>query len=94
MEKIKDRYQSVIDSSECLYNKAQVDVALDEMAERITTVIAKDNPVILQYSTFYRTNATLFKGNAQGRKPSDRPIYPSPTTVKKHSHQPPERHMS
>jgi len=47
MEKIKDRYQDVIDNAECLYDAKQVNAAMDHMAVQITKELSKENPIIL-----------------------------------------------
>lgn len=51
MEKIKNRYQEILENAECLYNTAQVLQAIDQMAASITAKLSTTNPIILSVMT-------------------------------------------
>ena len=59
MEKIKNRYQEILDSAECLHNSAQVLQAIDQIAANMTTKLAATNPIILSVMT----GAMIFAGH-------------------------------
>ena len=59
MEKIINNYQSILESSECLYNHSQVLQAIDQIAAKMTDVLADTNPVILSVMT----GAMIFTGH-------------------------------
>ncbi len=47
MEPMKDRYQSIFDSAECLHSAEAVQKALDRMAEDITKKLKDKNPLLI-----------------------------------------------
>ncbi len=47
MEPMKDRYQSIFDSAECLHSAEAVQSALDRMAEDITKKLKDKNPLLI-----------------------------------------------
>jgi hypoxanthine phosphoribosyltransferase len=51
MEKIKNRYQEILDNAECLYSKDEVLQAIDKMAADITAKLGDTNPVIISVMT-------------------------------------------
>jgi hypoxanthine phosphoribosyltransferase len=51
MEKMKDRYQDIMENAECLFDKDQVLKAIDQMAEKITAKLSHSNPVVLSVMT-------------------------------------------
>lgn len=51
MEKIKNKYQEILENAECLYNYDQVMQAIDQMAADITVKLSHTNPVIISVMT-------------------------------------------
>ena len=51
MEKIKNKYQEILENAECLYDGGQVLQAIDKMAEEITAKLGHTNPIILSVMT-------------------------------------------
>lgn len=43
----KDIFEKVISNAECLYDQQQVDAAIDKMADKIESVLADKNPLLI-----------------------------------------------
>lgn len=46
-ESVKNRYQTILDQAECLYNQNQLHAALDTMAQEITKKLQDKNPLLI-----------------------------------------------